>query len=923
MFVIPRQSLSRLCCLLISLLFAASAATSARADEYEEDSQRNVATLSVRLDAKGSALVFLGWGSGQPMSPALRQKLDEAIGSRLEDYRPEGFEEYADYEEALEEESGWHTFYGRADGAFRRNGLLVSGRLDLAPLARELRALGAKQLSVMLQLPQASGFNSVTGASPCNAQLSFYICSRFDLATDSPAPIAFSFGYRFEDLLWKWLPLAVFLLVPAGLTLWMRRRALRVRETDPAASWFGYFRFLNLAVTGTWLVWLPLYSWANPDEIFRFLSDNSLANPFGAYETARSTLSLGFEILKLAIYFVPPVLATVLCHLLSHKVFTRVRGMEWSPSEVARQALWSQAAFLAPLFFLLLGMNSLGPNPSFSAGCFVLGFVAWQVCARRSSKAQRWAPQALTTGALRDHIFDLAARAGVPLKQIYILPAGKGQMANAFARSDNTILLTDSLTRSLDEREVAAIVAHELAHLKERHPHTIGLIFVITIVVANVVVRALSSAASLDRWSPALFSAAIGAAMLVTHYFTRGYERHADALALTLTRDPEAFITALAKLARLNVLPMHWGGWDDAWSTHPSMDARVRRLAADGGITPERLRELLDAAQAEPLTAKPRHVETVETGKVFSTTFKAGQAQRISWTIIAAVAGAPPLLAKLLEWWSPAGTVKWLAYAGGLVAVYVFYQVIKNFAALWGQKALREGMRAKVAREGFDPAAGTFVGFAPAAAPRLYENNYSWDAGYIFLTDERLCYVGEETRFALKREQVAAVYLGDGPVDWLKRPTLYVRWRDREGNAGGTFYLYHGEVRSLRQSARKASVLYTQIRSWLERAATHPTASQPLTELSAPAYGSVTSLSPAEFLSTAKVVNGIIVLSVFALILGVAFGLSWAGIGYAVALTISVCLLDRVPYILKRKPAAEDAAEPAPYQQGAWAKSET
>ena len=214
------------------------------------------------------------------MSPALRQSLDEALGARLEEYRPEGFEEYEAYEEESAEGSNWHIFYGRAEGAYQRSGLLVSGRLDLAPLARELRAHGAKELSVMLQLPQASGFNAVAGASPCAPQIGFYICSRLDLETDTPAPIAFSFGYRFADVLWKWLPLVAFLLVPAALTLWMRRRALHATAADPAASWFGYFRFLNLAVTATWLLWLPLYAWANPDEIFRFLSDDGLGDTF-------------------------------------------------------------------------------------------------------------------------------------------------------------------------------------------------------------------------------------------------------------------------------------------------------------------------------------------------------------------------------------------------------------------------------------------------------------------------------------------------------------------------------------------------------------------------------------------------------------------------------------------------------------------
>ncbi len=917
-----RLSSHRLLCLLISLLFVAQVAA---AQDYEdsEDAERNFATLSVRLDSKGSAVVFLGWNSDGRSSTALEQKLNEALGARLEKFRPDAMEEYEGYEEETAEEGGWHTFYGRAEGAFQRSGLLVSGQFDLAPLARELRGMGVKELMVIFMLPQASGFNHVTGASPCNPQMKFYLCSRVNLETDATPPISFSFGYRFSDVLRKWLPLVLFLLVPAALTLRMRRRALRATETDPAASWFGYFRFLNLAVLGTWLLWLPLYAWANPDEIFRYLAESDLTNAFAEFAGRAPALPFGFEILKLVLYFLPPALATALCHLLSHKVFTRVRGMEWSPAEVLRQALWSQAAFIVPVFFLLLGLTSLRRNPSVSAACILLAFVSWQACARLASKAQKWRPQALTTGTLRDRIFELAARAGVPLKQIYILPAGKGRAANAFARSDNTVMLTDSLPRHLTEREVAAIVAHELAHLKERHPRSLGIIFMVTVGVASFVAPALASAANLERWQPALFAVAIAAAMLVKHYVSRGYERHADALAITLTRDPEAFITALAKLARLNVLPLHWGSWDDTWSTHPSTAHRVRRLAEYGGVAPERLQELLDAAKSEPLPDQPLPTETVETEKVFSTAFKAGAAQRVSWTIIAVVTCTPLLLAWLIWRWQPAGTVKWLAYAGGVAAAYALYLLVKNYAALWGYKALREGLSAKLKGAGFEPEEGTFVGFAPSPAPRIYENTYIWDAGFLFLTDEQLCYVGEETRFALKREQVEAIYLGDGPPGWPRRPPVYVRWRDAESNAGGTFHLVHGAPRSLRQVRRKSAALCGRLGSWLERESADPAAPQQLAQLSAPAHGPVTSLSPAEYFTSAKFVSSTIMLSLFTLVLGVAFRFSGAMLVYALALTVSSCLIDRLPYILKRAPKPEDAAEPPPYQRGAWAETET
>lgn len=919
-----RQFSHRLFCLLISLLFISQVASAEPTEEDMRESAKKFVSLSVKLDSKGSAVVSLSWGADESFSPALEQKLNEALGGvRLQQFRPDGLDDYEAYRGEMDEEIKWHTFFGRADNAFQRNGLLVSGQLNLEPLARELRSLGATDMSIMLMFPQASGFTSVTGASRCTPQLKFYICSRVNLETDTPPLITFSFGYRFADVLWKWLPLVLFLLAPAVWTLRMRRKTLRASEVDPAASWFGYFRFLHLATTGMWLLWLPLYAWANPDEIFHYLTESNLASIYIEFAGRTPALPLGLEILKLVLYFAPPVLATVLCHLLSHKVFTRVRGMQWSPSEVVRQALWSQASFIVPVFFLLLGLSSIQRNPSLAAACIVLGLVSWQACARLSAKAHKCPPQALTTGGLRDRIFELAARAGVPLKQIYILPAGKGQMANAFARSDNTVMLTDLLPRHLSEREVTAVVAHELAHLKEGHPRSLGVTFISTIVGAGFVMSLLARSANMDRWTPALFSVGLAAAMLVTHYVSRGYERHADALAITLTRDPEAFITALAKLARLNVLPVHWGTWNDTWSTHPSTEHRVRRLAEYGGVPPERLQELLEASRTEPLSTDMPPVETVETGKIFSTAFKANVGQRVSWAIIAVVTCTPLLLAWLVGRWQFFGAAKWLAYAGGVVASYLFYRFVRNYVALWGHKDLREGLSGKLARAGFEPQEGTFVGFAPASAPRIYENNYIWDAGFLFLTDEQLCYVGEETRFALRREQVEAVYLGDAAADWPRRQLPYVRWRDAEGNAGGTFYLTPGEARSLLQTGRKASALCDQIHSWLWRGSVYPAASPPLAELTAPAHGPVTSISPAEFLSTAKFVSSTIMLCLFTVVLGVAFRFSGAMLVYAVTLTVSTCLLDRVPHVLKRAPAKEDSGEPPSYQQGAWAESES
>src|ERR1700738_4724098 len=84
-------------------------------------------------------------------------------------------------------------------------------------------------------------------------------------------------------------------------------------------------------------------------------------------------------------------------------------------------------------------------------------------------------PHALTTGPLRDRAFTMAAQLGVKLQQVYLIPSGKGQMANAFASAADNISFTDFLLQRMSQREVDYVMAHELTHLKLKHPSQLGL----------------------------------------------------------------------------------------------------------------------------------------------------------------------------------------------------------------------------------------------------------------------------------------------------------------------------------------------------------------------------------------------------------------------------------------------------------------
>src|SRR5947208_15440097 len=117
--------------------------------------------------------------------------------------------------------------------------------------------------------------------------------------------------------------------------------------------------------------------------------------------------------------------------------------------------LFSVCSFCVVVFLMLAGVACL----------LSLGLV---------NRVFRFSVYAVSAGEFRNRIFEMAHKAGVAVKQVYVLPESSSQLSNAFARSDNAVMITASLLKNLSKREVDAIMAHEIGHLKEKHPQIRG-----------------------------------------------------------------------------------------------------------------------------------------------------------------------------------------------------------------------------------------------------------------------------------------------------------------------------------------------------------------------------------------------------------------------------------------------------------------
>jgi heat shock protein HtpX len=205
----------------------------------------------------------------------------------------------------------------------------------------------------------------------------------------------------------------------------------------------------------------------------------------------------------------------------------------------------------------------------------------------------------------------LAAQGGLPKPRVYIIPQ---DTPNAFATGRNpehaAIAVTDGILRILKPGELEGVLAHELAHIKNRD--------ILISSVAAVIAGAISYLATMAQWGAMfgvgrsddeegggggnlitlLLMAIVGpiAAMLIQMAISRSREYQADATGAKIIHAGRPLANALLKLEEYNkqipmqvnpaqaqmyiVNPLSAEGFTRLFSTHPPIQERVARLMA-------------------------------------------------------------------------------------------------------------------------------------------------------------------------------------------------------------------------------------------------------------------------------------------------------------------------------------------------------
>lgn len=202
-------------------------------------------------------------------------------------------------------------------------------------------------------------------------------------------------------------------------------------------------------------------------------------------------------------------------------------------------------------------------------------------------------------------VHGLADAAGMPRPKVYVI---ESDQPNAFATGRNpenaAVAATTGLLRRMSQQEIAAVMAHELAHIQNRDT----LIMTVTATFAGAISMlanfALFFGGNRDRpggllGTLALMFLAPMAAALVQMAISRSREYEADRVGAAICGNPMWLAAALAKidafakgidnnaaernpaLAHLFIInPLHVHAHDALFSTHPNTANRIAALEA-------------------------------------------------------------------------------------------------------------------------------------------------------------------------------------------------------------------------------------------------------------------------------------------------------------------------------------------------------
>lgn len=876
---------------------------------------------------------------------------------------------------------------GDHGGPISRVGFLQLGHFNPAPVQQLLQRVGNREMKVTITLnrhdaPIARCENAIATDGPrfytgfpnrimtTSKRMPESVLFSAVIPTGSPYPIlSFATGYSPADVAGGLIPAAAVLLGALVATIVYRARALRafdradeLARLDPEAAArareiirFGFLRLLKVGVPVLSAAWCVIYILLKPMQPFLWA-----ANLRGLEAT------LGWSVLS---YLLPLVATVLAAAVFAIPVIRRASTGGSETASLGNMLGDAGEQLLLPMLTLLftaLGVGALLDAHSLQSipplqyvsnvsswqpgndlfmgdplrwlAWFSLALVArlmlplWRVTVGDKVQYQ------LTGGALFDRVMVLATKAGVTVKQVSFLSTGSDRTANAFAANGNLLIFTDRLLSDLSRREVDGMIAHELAHLRRRHPARPTQAQAISGLAPLLILLALAfSGRFFDDIGWPLATVIPGSTLLataVTLAMSRRFEKEADTDAVALTGDPEGLILGLARLRHLSGLPEDWGRFDSQLLTHPSTARRIAYLTAAGKTSPdesERLRDAL-AKLADPAPEGDRYAPPTgtEATLVFAPLLLLRNAAILTTVILAVVAIIPCVFAHLAEIFGvslpphlakvdrvltalqrqilgvthpPVIAAFYIAGAFATFGAMIAYinragtGLYKSHEPLLHRRLIEAERLTSEETQG-----ATYVGISPGSQPRHYGGSSLWDAGYLIRRDGGLRYVGEKATFTIPAGAIADLRLSPySSGSWIPFRMILLSERANAEGKAASLQIAPASAASLSDLRAATDDLLRKLGEW--RIASGVTVVEETSPSRLPDVNVTGGATERDVAKPAMLLPGIFRTIGVTVAVAILTGLPGRGVVFCVSVATAVCLTDAARLLIRGRRA--------------------
>jgi Zn-dependent protease with chaperone function len=344
-----------------------------------------------------------------------------------------------------------------------------------------------------------------------------------------------------------------------------------------ASRWIACRRWIQIILLTAVAAW-----WA--------MMDSAMGTGFVA-RMSQSLARLDPSFAKAILFWALPIGAVAAVQLSCYSLDRIFLERRWTPTDLLRLTIWRTVSPTVAILCLAAGSDAIYDRQPVGILYLAVAAILSVLGMRLLRSAEGMKMVEVKGGELYKRAFALAKVTKTPLRRVFVVPAGRGHLTNAYGASDR-IAVTDNYGKFLSSAQLDFVIGHELEHAKAKHGRK--KLLITASVTAGIALASFIISPFLSPLRPLWDILVIFTPILTFYWLSRYFEYAADAASVRLTKDPETAIRALVNLHRTTESPLRFNKVTELFMTHPSLTRRASAIAGTGGIPLDRACEAVE-----------------------------------------------------------------------------------------------------------------------------------------------------------------------------------------------------------------------------------------------------------------------------------------------------------------------------------------